>query len=128
MTTAQVAQDLVEKCRKGQFMEAVEAHYSPDIVSVEPMSMGPTMPQEMRGLDAVRGKGEWWMKNHEVHSMNASGPFVHGDKFVVIFDMDVTSKADGKRHKGSEAGVYTVANGKVVREEFFYGLPAGGAK
>jgi hypothetical protein len=125
MSTTQVAQQLVEMCRKGQFMEAVNAHYAPNIVSVEPMSMGPSMPQEARGLDAVRRKGEWWVANHEIHAMNASGPFVHGDQFIVIFDMDVTNKADGKRHKGSEAGVYTVANDKVVREEFFYGLPPG---
>jgi hypothetical protein len=128
MTTAQVAQQLVEMCRRGEFMEAVEALYARDIVSIEPMSMGPNLPQEVRGIDAVRRKGEWWVANHEIHSMNASGPFVHGERFVVIFDMDVTSKADGKRHKGSEAGLYTVADGKVVREEFFYGLPPGGAK
>ncbi len=32
--------------------------------------------------------------------------------------IDVTDKASGKRAKKSELGIYTVKDGKIVREEF----------
>jgi hypothetical protein len=36
----------------------------------------------------------------------------------VRFDVDVTDKNSGERFQGSEVGIYTVKDGKVVREEF----------
>jgi ketosteroid isomerase-like protein len=68
----------------------------------------------------VKGKGEWWLANHEIHSASVTGPWPHGDRFVVGFQYDVTNKPSGKRMKMDEVGVYTVRNGKIVREEFFY--------
>ena len=40
------------------------------------------------------------------------------DKFVAQFDVDVTDKGIRKRAKMSELGIYTVKDGKIVREEF----------
>jgi hypothetical protein len=54
----------------------------------------------------------------EVHSFTAKGPFVAHDRFVVQYDADVTEKNSKKRFQLSEVGVYTVKNGKIVREEF----------
>jgi ketosteroid isomerase-like protein len=123
MTTNEVATKLVELCRLGENIKALETLYSKDIVSVEPMAM-PPMPAEMRGYEAVLGKSQWWLANHEVHEANVEGPFVAGDRFVVFFDYDITNKPTGKRMRMKEAGVYTVTGGKVAREEFFYfGLP-----
>jgi ketosteroid isomerase-like protein len=118
MTSTQVAQRLFDLCNRGQFMEAVEELYSPNIVSVEPMG-GPTMPAEQRGIEAVRAKSAWWFDNHEVHGCKLAGPFVHGDRFIVEFDIDITQKANGNRMQMKEAGLYQVADGKIVREEFF---------
>jgi hypothetical protein len=117
MNTEEVANMLVELCRKGEWMKAVDDLYAKDIVSVEPHAME-NMPAEMRGLDQVRGKTEWWEKNFEVHSSKIGGPFVVRDKFVVQFDVDVTEKASKKRVQMSEVGIYTVKDGKVAREEF----------
>ena len=39
---------------------------------------------------------------------------------ALIFDMDVTNKESGQRMQMREVGVYTVKNGKILREEFFY--------
>jgi len=36
----------------------------------------------------------------------------------VQYDADVTEKESKKRRKMSEVGVYTVKDGKIVREEF----------
>jgi hypothetical protein len=117
MNTEEVAQKLVEYCRKGEWMQAVNDLYAKDIVSVEPREME-NMPAEMRGLDQVRGKTEWFEKNFEVHSAKVGGPFVAGETFVVQFDLDATEKASGKRMPMSEVGIYKVKDGKVAREEF----------
>ena len=53
--TAAVAEELVAFCKNGNFMGAIESLYSPDIVSFESMG-SETMPREMRGIDAIRGK------------------------------------------------------------------------
>ena len=116
-TTEEVATKLVDYCRKGEWMKAVDDLYAKDIVSVEAHAME-NMPAEMRGLDQVRGKTEWWEKNMEVHSAKVGGPFVARDTFVVQFDVDVTENASKKRMQMSEVGVYTVNDGKVAREEF----------
>jgi hypothetical protein len=119
MNTTEVGKKLVELCNQGKSSECVETLYSPDIISVEAASM-PNMPAEMKGIQAVKQKAKWWNDNHTVHSAKADGPFPMGDKFIVRFSFDVTHKPDNKRIKMDEAALYTVKNGKIVREEFFY--------
>src|ERR1700692_4395997 len=117
MNTEEVATKLVELCRNREWRKALDELYAKDIVSVEAHEME-NMPAEMRGIDQVRGKTDWWEKNMEVHSAKVSGPFVARDTFVVQFDIDVTDKGSKKRMQMSEAGIYTVKDGKVSREEF----------
>jgi hypothetical protein len=118
-STAAVAEELVSHCRAGNFIEAINALYSPDIVSVEPIG-NEQMPREVSGIDAVRGKTEWWADNHEVHSSVVDGPFVGENKFAVYYNLDVTFKPTGKRNPMEEMALYTVNDGKIVREQFFY--------
>jgi ketosteroid isomerase-like protein len=120
-----VGKKLVSLCREGNIMEAVETLYSPHIVSIEAVSGGPSMPARMEGLEAIRGKNDWWAKNHEVHSANAEGPYPNGDRFIVRFTFDVTAKAGpmaGQRMTLDEAALYTVKDGKITQEEFFYSM------
>jgi hypothetical protein len=117
MNTEELATKLVEYCRKGEWMKAVDDLYAKDIVSVEPRAME-NMPAEMRGIDQVRGKTEWFENSFDVHSAKVGGPFVARDTFVVQFDIDVTDKASKKRMQMSEVGIYKVKDGKVAREEF----------
>lgn len=121
MTTQEVAQNLVALCKQGKFMEVIHSMCSPDIVSVEALPM-PDGSREMKGLDAVIGKGQWWEANHEIHSANVEGPLVAGDYFSVRFTFEVTNKPSGKRMTLDEIAVYKVQDGKIVREEFFYGM------
>ncbi len=117
-----VGKKLVELCRQGKFAEATDTLYSRDIVSIEAAS-GPNMPARMEGMEAIKAKGKWWEENHEVHKAEVEGPFPHGDRFIVRFKMDMTPKAGpmaGKRFTMDEAGLYTVKDGKVTQEEFFY--------
>ena len=117
--TAAVAEELVSFCRAGRNIDAINSLYSPDIVSVESMG-NEQMPREMKGLNAVRQKNEWWAANNEVHSAKVDGPFVGEDKFAVYYNFDVTSKPLGKRVQMEEMALYTVKDGKIVREQFFY--------
>jgi len=119
MSTMEVGKKLVELCRQGKAAEAIEALFSKDVVSVEPMAM-PGMPAEMKGIQAVMGKNKWWGDNHTIHSAEVNGPFPHGDRFAVFFKFDATNKPSGQRMKMEEAALYTVKDGKIVREEFFY--------
>jgi hypothetical protein len=123
--TLTVGKKLVSLCREGKVMEAVETLYGPEIVSIEAASGGPSMPARMEGIEAIKGKNNWWIQNHDVHSATAEGPYPHGDRFIVHFKYDVTSKAGpmaGKRMNLDETALYTVKDGKIVQEEFFYDM------
>ena len=121
-TTAAVANELVALCRAGRNEEVLEKFYSPDIVSIESVG-NESMPKVMRGIDAIRGKNQWWVENMEVHSANTVGPFLGDDQFAVKFDFDTTFKPTGQRQQMTEMALYTVKNGKIVQEEFFYHQP-----
>lgn len=125
MTTAEIAKDLVDLCRHGKNMDAIDKYYSPDIVSQEPFAP-PGMPAETKGLDGVRKKNQWWMDNHEIHKAVANGPYVGDDAFAVEYEYDVTNKPSGKRMHMQEMALYKVKGGKIVHEHFFYnaGAPA----
>ena len=121
MDTNAIAQQLVSLCRAGKFHEAISTLYADDVVSVEAMAP-PGGSREMTGIQAVLGKGEWWTANHEVHSAVIEGPLVAGAHFAVTFIFDITQKQSGQRMLMQEIGVYQVASGKIVREEFFYAM------
>jgi SnoaL-like domain len=116
MKTEEVAKKVMELVRKQAWYEALDTLYDKDIVSVEAGLDG--SPPETRGKEGVRGKIDWWVNAMEVHSFTANGPFVAHDRFVVQYDAEVTDKSSKQRRKMSEVGVYTVKNGKIVREEF----------
>ncbi len=124
--TLTIGKQLVEFCRQGKNLEAIEALYSPEIVSIEATGDA-SMPARMEGLDAIKGKNEWWLTNHDVHQMQAEGPWPNGERFIVRFKYDVTAKAGpmaGNRFTMDEAALYTVKGGKITQEEFFYNMGA----
>ena len=118
-TTAEVANDLVALCREGKFDEVIEKYYSDGIVSIEAFAME-GMPARQEGIEAIKGKNQWWVENHDIHGVKVEGPLVGGDKFAVTFELDVTFKPSGQRMKMDEMALYTVKDGKIAQEEFFY--------
>jgi hypothetical protein len=44
----------------------------------------------------------------------------HDDRFAVRFLLDVTNTQSGERKTVDEIGIFTVVDGKITREEFFY--------
>lgn len=117
--TTEVANKYVSLCRAGRNEEALKSLFADDAVSVEAMAM-PEVPQEARGIAAIKAKGEWWSNNHEIHSASVWGPWPNGDRFIVGFRFDVTNKPSGKRMQMEEAALFTLRDGKIIREEFFY--------
>jgi len=121
MTTLEIGKQLVELCKQGKNAEVIEKLYDKDIVSVE-AGAPPGGSAETRGIEAIRGKSKWWADNHIVHSATCDGPFPHGDRFIVRFTYDVTNKPQNRRLQMDEAALYTVKDGRIVREEFFYAM------
>lgn len=122
MSAKDIGQQIVNLCREGKNLEAIDTLYAENVVSVE-AAPGPDGNPVAEGIQAVRGKNQWWQENHEIHSASVEGPWPHGDRFAIRFSYDVTSKPmNNARFKMEEIALYTVENGKVVREEFFYDM------
>jgi ketosteroid isomerase-like protein len=123
MNANDIGKKLVALCKEGRNEEVAKTLYSKDIESVEASAPPGGGERTAKGLEAVLAKGAWWAENHTVHSAEVHGPYPHGDdRFAVRFVYDVTNKPRNQRLKLDEVAVFHVADGKVVREEFFYGM------
>ena len=118
MTTNEIAQKLVEQCRNHTEAQALSELYADNAQSIEPMAPE-GMDPVTNGIEGIRGKHDWWANTMEVHGGDLEGPFVNGDRFCVIFEIDATDKTTDTRWKMREVGLYEVADGKIVRETFF---------
>jgi len=119
MGTLQIGKRYVELCQAGKNEVCLDELYAKDAVSVEAAAM-PGMDRVVKGLDGIRAKGKQWEQNNVVHSGEVSGPYPNENRFAVRFKYDITNKPTGKRSTMEEVGLFTVENGKITREEFFY--------
>lgn len=110
-----IGKSLVEMFNKGQFSQIEAKWWSPAIESIEGFGMA------WKGRAAVESKNSNWMSQNTVRGASAEGPYVGATGFSVKFRMDVEEMATNKRTIMEEIGVYTVKNGKIIREEFMYG-------
>jgi ketosteroid isomerase-like protein len=119
----EIGERLVELCKADDARTALLELYDRDAVSVEAMAMPGSDSAEMKGVDAIKGKHDWWEATFDVHSAGVEGPFPHGDdRFGVIFQIDATNKETKERTNSKEIAIYTVEDGKITREEFFYNM------
>jgi ketosteroid isomerase-like protein len=114
MNTREVAEAFTALLREGK--DAGEAFWHEDVSSIEAMGE----QRAVHGIEAVRAKSAWWVANHELHGFEVEGPYVNDDQFALHMRIDVTAKATGERMRMAEVGLYTVQDGKVVEERFFY--------
>ena len=120
MNIQEIANELVAGCREGRAKDNLAKLYADDAVPVEATDNG--MGREAQGLQAIAGKHDWWENAMEMVDGNITGPMLHGDdRFAVIFDMKVKSKETGEVSEMQDVAIYHVADGKITREEFFYG-------
>jgi len=121
MTTQEVANRLVELCRAGKYEQTVKELYSPDIVSIEPEGMPNRI---VKGLDGIAEKGKKFESMIEkMNSSSISDPIVAENFFSCNMLMNVKMKGVPVAVDMDEICVYTVKDGKIVREEFFYTPP-----
>ena len=120
MTTEQIAKRLVELCRKGDYELAQKELYADDAVSIE--MEGSTGLGNAKGLPAIFEKGSKFNAMLDaVHGSTVSEPVIAGNWFSVAMTLDATMKGRG-RVDMREIGVYSVRDGKIAREQFFYDL------
>jgi ketosteroid isomerase-like protein len=118
MTTVEIANRLVELCKKGDFEGAQKELFAEDAVSIEPHGNA-DFQKETHGLDAIIQKGKKWSEMvEEYHGGQVSEPMVAGDSFAVTMTMGVTMKG-AKRMDMTELCIYHVKDGKIVSEQFF---------
>jgi hypothetical protein len=113
----EIADDIAALNRARKFDEAGEKYWSDDVVSLEAQE-GPYAV--CRGIEEVRAKGAWFESVAEVHGMEVEGPFINGDQFILRFLMDFTRKDIDTRITMAEMGLFTVRDGKVIEERYFY--------
>ena len=117
MTTQQVANRLVELCRKGEIQKAGEELYSDEIISIEPEN-APT--KTAKGKKAVGLKGQQFASMvQERHGGSFSDAIVCGRYFSCAMMLDATFKGQGRKVL-EEICVYEVKDGKIVSEQFFF--------
>ncbi len=117
MTTAQVANRLVELCRTGAWAQAQEELYAENAESIEPAG---TPWESVKGKKAIQEKAaQWFSSVEEVHGSEVSDPLVAGNFFSVRMMNDTTMKGMG-RNQFEEICLYEVQDGKVIKEQFFY--------
>lgn len=119
MSVTDIANRYVALCKEGKLEQILDELFASDAVSVE-AGAPPGSDPVSSGLAAIKAKGEWWSSHHEVHRFETFGPFPNGDRFAVRFVLEITHKPSGRRMNMEEIGLFTVENGKISREEFFY--------
>ncbi len=110
----------VQAMRDGRGIAHVDEIYSENAESVEAVVPPGRDVRIAKGRSAIRAKREDWLAAHDIHKIDVDGPFVHPpNRFGVRFEVVVTQKATGRQMTLREIAVYTVGDGKIVREEFF---------
>ncbi|MGZ4054859.1 MAG: SnoaL-like domain-containing protein [Bacteroidia bacterium] len=117
MTTEQVANRLIELCRKGQILEAQQELFADNVTSTEPEH---SPNKSAKGKTAVIEKGKAFAAMiEERHDGFFGDPIVGGRFFSFACMLDATMKGMG-RMKLEEICVFEVKDGKIVSEQFFY--------
>ncbi|ACU58799.1 SnoaL-like domain-containing protein [Chitinophaga pinensis] len=118
MTTQEIANRLVELCKKGEFETAQKELFAKDAVSIEPYAT-PEFEKDTKGLDKIFEKGQKFMSmTEEMHGIELSAPLIAGSSFAVVLKMDMTMKGQDRMNM-EELCVYEVKDGKIISEQFY---------
>lgn len=119
MTIQELASQLANYSRNGQFETAQKEFFADDVVSIEAFAT-PGFEKETKGLEANLAKGHLFQSMvEEVHSIAVSEPLITENTIAFTLDMDLTMKQRG-RTRMNELCVYSVKDGKIIAEQFFY--------
>lgn len=122
MDINQLSEKLVDYCRKGDWAGAQNELYADNCVSIEPKG---APVERVEGLDAIIAKGQQFNEMvQEFHSIEVSDPIIAENHFSCSMKLTTTWKGAPGPSTMEEICVYTVNDGKVVQEEFFYTAPS----
>ncbi len=110
-TPLEIGQSLVALFNAGKSEEAESTWYHRKIESIEADG------RVFEGWKGVLEKGKWWRENFTVLAARAEGPFVCSTGFTVIYSGSARM-SNGTVIDLAETGVYTVKQGRIVREQF----------
>jgi len=118
MNAQEVANRLVQLCREGKDIDAINELYDDHIVSIEPE--GSPMAGKTIGKEAVlESTYRWHSSVEQLHSAYVSNALATGNFFACTMNYDVTFKERG-RTTMDELCVYEVKDGRIVTSQFFY--------
>lgn len=110
----------VQAMRDRRGVAHVDEIYAENAESIEAVVPPGRELRIAKGRGAIKAKREDWSASHDIHTLDADGPYVHPpNRFGVRFEAEVTQKATGRQMILREIAIYTVEEGKIVREEFF---------
>jgi hypothetical protein len=118
---------LVELCQKGENRKAIEELYA-DEVDVQEAMLGGPLPNGMQSKADLLAGCDAFNAENDIHESNAHGPYPIDNTFVVFMSIELTPKSGpmaGKRFAMSEACIYSVDDGKIVKSDFAYHVPEG---
>jgi ketosteroid isomerase-like protein len=116
----ELGRDFVQAMQDRRGIAHVAELYAVNAESVEAVVPPGRDVRIAKGQGAIQAKREDWAAAHDIHKLDADGPYVHPpNRFSVRFEVEVTQKATGRQMTLREIAVYTVEEGKIVREEFF---------
>ena len=114
-----IARDFTALLRAGEY-QAAARYWASDITSVEPAELPGGIPAVASGLTAVQHKSEAWFGRGRIDDLSIDGPFVTGDQFALFLDMMIVDRSSGERQPFTEIALYTVRDGQISEERYFY--------
>ncbi len=118
---AEIASDYAALMAAGETLAAAEKYWASDIIVLEPANFESDGPAIAIGKPAALARLTRWLAVNAMSEMLIDGPFITGDQFALFIDMEITRRATGERQPFSEIATYTVSEGQIVEERFFYG-------
>lgn len=123
--TELTAKRLIELCRQGKNLQAIEELYADNAQHVEAMEMpGSDCSRIIEGKKMILEKAKQFHESTTIHSASASPALANGDQFICEMKLDCTASQGpmaGQRMNVSEFALYTVKDGKITQAKFFYG-------
>ena len=115
-----IGREFVQAMRDRRGIAHVAELYAENAESVEAVVPPGRDVRIAKGRGAIEAKREDWVATHDIKKLEADGPYVHPpNRFAVRFEAEVTQKSTGRQMTLREVAIYSVVDGKIVREEFF---------
>lgn len=124
-TIAAIANDYAAMLAAGEALAAAQKYWADDIICVAPdrppsTKPAPDQPALATGKTAALARLAEWLEGNALGDVLIDGPFITGDQFALFIDMEITRRISGTRKPFSEIATYTVRDGQIVEERFFY--------